>query len=119
MEKLKLSEKPLCSHAHYAGQYVDGLRTPFIIHTTPEAHQYDDEFTVVLGDWCASVLAFFAFNPMLRWQYGGRYHDQHSVLLNQFMSTNNPAGAEPVPGGFPEAAAAVQKRSLTFLSIPQ
>ena len=38
------------------GQYVDGLRAPFIIHNKPEVHQYDDEYTVILGDWwdCSS-----------------------------------------------------------------
>lgn len=38
-------------HSHYAGQYVDGLRAPLIIHNTPEMHQYDEEFTVSLYDW--------------------------------------------------------------------
>lgn len=61
----------------HQGQYVDGLRAPFAIHPPKEAHSYDDEFTVVLGDW---------------------YHDEHSVLLKQFISIANPGGAEPVPG---------------------
>ena len=64
-------------HAHASGQYVDGLRAPFIIHAPKEPHQYDAEFTVVLGDW---------------------YHDEHEVLLNQFINIANPGGAEPVPG---------------------
>ena len=59
------------------GQYVDGLRAPVVIHPETEAHSYDEEFTVVLGDW---------------------YHDEHSVLLDQFVSIANPGGAEPVPG---------------------
>ncbi|KAF9456602.1 Fet3 protein [Collybia nuda] len=63
-------------HAHASGQYVDGLRAPLVIHPPKEAHTYDDEFTVVLGDW---------------------YHDEHSVLLKQFISIANPGGAEPVP----------------------
>jgi len=64
------------THAHSNGQYVDGLRTPFVIHADKEPHQYDEEFTVVLGDW---------------------YHDEHKVLLKQFISVANPGGAEPVP----------------------
>ncbi|KAJ6532692.1 Fet3 protein [Mycena vulgaris] len=63
-------------HAHASGQYVDGLRAPFVIHATKEPHTYDEEFTVVLGDW---------------------YHDEHSVLIDQFVNIANPGGAEPVP----------------------
>ena len=59
------------------GQYVDGLRAPLVIHPEKEAHSYDAEYTVVLGDW---------------------YHEQHSTLLDQFISIANPGGAEPVPG---------------------
>ncbi|KAJ7322898.1 Fet3 protein [Mycena albidolilacea] len=63
-------------HAHSSGQYVDGLRAPFVIHATKEPHVYDEEFTVILGDW---------------------YHDEHDVLIKQFVSIANPGGAEPVP----------------------
>ena len=59
------------------GQYVDGLRAPLVIHPPKEAFSYDEEFTVVLGDW---------------------YHDEHSVLLKQFINIANPGGAEPIPG---------------------
>ncbi|CAO1638951.1 unnamed protein product [Sympodiomycopsis kandeliae] len=64
------------THGHFKGQYVDGLRTASIIHPEKEAHQYDEDYTVVLGDW---------------------YHDEHSILLDQFMNSKNPGGAEPVP----------------------
>ncbi|KAF8989844.1 Fet3 protein, partial [Hymenopellis radicata] len=63
-------------HAHAKGEYVDGLRGPLTIHPAVEAHEYDEEFTVVLGDW---------------------YHDEHSVLLDKFINIANPGGAEPVP----------------------
>ncbi|KXS12722.1 multicopper oxidase [Gonapodya prolifera JEL478] len=63
-------------HGHSLGQYVDGLRAPLIIHNTPEAHKYDDEYVVALYDW---------------------YHEQHHVLLGGFLSEANPTGAEPVP----------------------
>ncbi|KAF9033926.1 ferroxidase [Hymenopellis radicata] len=63
-------------HAHASGQYVDGLRAPLVIHPPQEAHQYDAEFTVALGDW---------------------YHDEHPVLLKKFVNIANPGGAEPVP----------------------
>lgn len=48
-----------------------------MIHANKEAYTYDEEFTVVLGDW---------------------YHDEHSVLIEQFVNIANPGGAEPVPG---------------------
>ncbi|KAK2465583.1 hypothetical protein APHAL10511_002475 [Amanita phalloides] len=63
-------------HAHASGQYVDGLRAPFLIHPPKEAYSYDEDYTVILGDW---------------------YHNEHSVLLKQFINIANPAGAEPVP----------------------
>ncbi|KAF5383086.1 hypothetical protein D9615_005079 [Tricholomella constricta] len=63
-------------HAHASGQYVDGLRAPFVLHPLQEFYSYDEEFTVVLGDW---------------------YHDEHTVLLKKFISIANPGGAEPVP----------------------
>ncbi|TFK49373.1 Fet3 protein [Heliocybe sulcata] len=63
-------------HAHSKGQYVDGLRAPVVIHPPQEAYEYDDEYVIVLGDW---------------------YHDEHAVLLKQFINIANPGGAEPVP----------------------
>ncbi|KZP14642.1 multicopper oxidase [Athelia psychrophila] len=63
-------------HAHSNGQYVDGLRSPVAIHPPKEQYTYDEEFTVVLGDW---------------------YHQEHSVLINEFVNIANPGGAEPVP----------------------
>lgn len=58
---------------------MDGLRAPFILHPPKEVHTYDEEFTVILGDW---------------------YHEQHADLLKKFISISNPGGAEPVPGLF-------------------
>ncbi|KAH9470396.1 hypothetical protein MJO29_004601 [Puccinia striiformis f. sp. tritici] len=65
-------------HAHSLGQYVDGLRAPVVIlpPATATKRPYDDEFTIVLGDW---------------------YHQQHSKLISTFLSRSNPLGAEPVP----------------------
>lgn len=65
--------KALCEK----GQYVDGLRAPLVIHPPKEVYSYDEDYTVVIGDW---------------------YHQQHSVLLKQFVNIANPAGAEPIPG---------------------
>lgn len=59
------------------GQYIDGLRTPLVLHPAQETYQYNEEFTVILGDW---------------------YHDEHSTLIKQFISIANPGGAEPIPG---------------------
>lgn len=63
-------------HSHFAGQYVDGLRAPLLLHNPQEPYTYDRDITVVLGDW---------------------YHDQHAPLSSFFMSIANPGGAEPVP----------------------
>ncbi|CAD6939519.1 unnamed protein product, partial [Tilletia caries] len=67
------------THGHHMGQYVDGFRTPSIIHRSdaPEAHVYDDDYTIALADW---------------------YHTEHDDLLkNEFLNERNPTGAEPVP----------------------
>jgi iron transport multicopper oxidase len=64
------------AHGHASGQYVDGLRAPFVIHPSVEVHSYDAEFTVVMSDW---------------------YHNEHSVLLKRFISVADPGGAEPIP----------------------
>ncbi|KAF5342913.1 hypothetical protein D9758_015420 [Tetrapyrgos nigripes] len=58
------------------GQYVDGLCAPLVLHRSQELYKYDKEFTVVLGDW---------------------YHEEHPVLLKQFINTDNPNSIEPVP----------------------
>ncbi|ORX38813.1 Cupredoxin [Kockovaella imperatae] len=66
-------------HAHFSGQYVDGLRTPSVIHSAaPRTDNvtWDDEYTLVVSDW---------------------YHEEHPVLLKEFMSWKNPTGAEPIP----------------------
>ncbi|KZT62420.1 multicopper oxidase [Calocera cornea HHB12733] len=65
-------------HGHYAGQYVDGLRTPFIILAKNETYSYAADYTIAMADW---------------------YHDTHAVLINEFLSIYNPTGAEPVPDG--------------------
>lgn len=87
-------------HAHASGQYVDGLRAPIVIHhrdaagNSLEAHKanYDDEMTVVLGDW---------------------YHDEHSVNNAKFLSRWNPSGAEPVPREFNLALPAPHVQTTT------
>ncbi|KAF8588813.1 multicopper oxidase [Ramaria rubella] len=68
-------------HSHYKGQYVDGLRAPYLIHNAAPtgevyAEDYDDEYTIILGDW---------------------YHQEHDLLAAHFLSQANPGGAEPVP----------------------
>ncbi|WFD28128.1 hypothetical protein MNAN1_003134 [Malassezia nana] len=38
-------------HGYYEGQYIDGLRLPFIIHNADrEVYEYDDDYTVALAD---------------------------------------------------------------------
>lgn len=58
------------------GQYVDGLRAPFLIHPVKEFHGYDEEYTIIVSDW---------------------YHKQHADLSAAFLDVYNPTGAEPVP----------------------
>ncbi|KAI8835155.1 Cupredoxin [Chytriomyces cf. hyalinus JEL632] len=58
-------------HAHYASQYVDGIRGPFIIHdpTDPYLSRYDEEIIVSLSDnWHANAQTVlkgyvFAYDP--------------------------------------------------------
>ncbi|WFD08160.1 hypothetical protein MVES1_003531 [Malassezia vespertilionis] len=66
------------AHSHYRGQYVDGFRTPLVIHNADgEAYAYDDDYVVTLGDW---------------------YHQSHAHLnKTKFMVSTNPGGDEPVP----------------------
>lgn len=45
-------------HSHNGDQYMDGLRAPLVIHAPNEVHEYDDEFTVILGDVSCILLAF-------------------------------------------------------------
>lgn len=74
-------------HAHSNGQYVDGLRSALTLHPPVEVYSNasasntsyyapEDDITVILGDW---------------------YHDEHSVLIDQFVNIANPGGAEPIP----------------------
>lgn len=61
----------------WQGHYIDGLRAPLIIHPPKETFSYDDEFTVVISDW---------------------FHEEHSVLVKDFISPLNPNGIEPAAG---------------------
>ncbi|ODO09662.1 hypothetical protein I350_01875 [Cryptococcus amylolentus CBS 6273] len=69
-------------HGHYLGQYIDGLRSPLIIEPQNGTGRSDDitwdeDYTLVVSDW---------------------YHRQHlDLLTNEFLSWENPTGAEPVP----------------------
>ncbi|KZT07992.1 multicopper oxidase [Laetiporus sulphureus 93-53] len=63
-------------HSHAGGQYVDGLRSTFVINPEEEKYDYDEDYTIVIADW---------------------YHDQQANLLTEFISISNPGGAEPVP----------------------
>ena len=78
------------------GQYVDGLRAPFVIHPSTEVHSYDAEYTVIMGDW---------------------YHQEHSTLLKGFISIGNPSGAEPIPGKPDKSLFVVGFRSSRSLCI--
>ncbi|KAG2148442.1 Fet3 protein [Suillus cothurnatus] len=66
------------AHGHANGIYVDGLRTPLLLHSPNETYgaDYDAEFTISLSDW---------------------YHEEQPVILQSFISIANPGGAEPIP----------------------
>ncbi|EGF81564.1 hypothetical protein BATDEDRAFT_19293 [Batrachochytrium dendrobatidis JAM81] len=68
-------------HGHHLGQYVDGFRTPLILHPTAAQKaaskiKYDDEIVLSLSDW---------------------YHQEHKPLNDHFLSIFNPTGMEPIP----------------------
>ncbi|KAF9093929.1 hypothetical protein BGX23_002698 [Mortierella sp. AD031] len=63
-------------HGHNKGHYVDGLRAPIVIHNPAETYHYDEEYTLAFADW---------------------YHEEHAVLLEDYLSIFNPTGIEPVP----------------------
>lgn len=55
-------------HGHHHGQYVDGLRTPLIIHPLsphPSSKRDEVDLTVVLSDW---------------------FNKEHPVLLKEFLN---------------------------------
>lgn len=66
------------SHIHLLGQYPEGLRGPVVVHDPKGPHEgsYDDEVVITLSDW---------------------YHQPIQSLLKDFISVENPTGAEPVP----------------------
>jgi iron transport multicopper oxidase len=68
------------SRPRSAGQYTDGLRTPFVIHPNAANNRtdvtWDEDYTIMVSEW---------------------YHEQHEELVDQFMNIYNPTGAEPVP----------------------
>lgn len=33
-------------HSHFMGQYMDGLRTPFVVHAKNETYKYDHDVTI-------------------------------------------------------------------------
>lgn len=65
-------------HAHNDGQYPEGLRGPVVVHDPegPYEGKYDEEVVITLSDW---------------------YHQPIQSLLKDFISVENPTGAEPVP----------------------
>ncbi|ORY04981.1 hypothetical protein K493DRAFT_333685 [Basidiobolus meristosporus CBS 931.73] len=80
-------------HSHFQGQYVDGLRAPVVLRPPKEVYTYDHEYIVSLVDW---------------------YHQEHSVLLANYLSVYNPSGAEPVP----DAGLINGSQNATFTFIP-
>ncbi|KAG0238875.1 hypothetical protein BGW42_000036 [Actinomortierella wolfii] len=82
------------AHAHFRGQLVDGLRAPLILQSnTSEPYQYDEEYTVSLSDW---------------------YHQEHSVLVKEYLSPSNPKGMEPIPN----SALVNHQTNATFAFTP-
>lgn len=69
-------------HCHTNYCYPDGYRQALLVHDKDAyfADQYDEEMTITLSDW---------------------YHELLEDLgRKEFMTLNNPTGAEPIPGSF-------------------
>jgi FtsP/CotA-like multicopper oxidase with cupredoxin domain len=77
------------------GEYVDGLRSPLVIHPEKEVYSYDAEYTVIISDW---------------------YHKEHAVLIKEFLSPSNPGGVEPIPGQLASPIFVVEFRDLRSYS---
>ncbi|RKO97081.1 hypothetical protein CAUPRSCDRAFT_7053, partial [Caulochytrium protostelioides] len=72
-------------HAHFKGQYVDGMRTSLVVLPSHEdwidpsyLRDVDRDELISLTDW---------------------YPIAHCELLKRYLSFTNPTGAEPVPSG--------------------
>ncbi len=67
-------------HAHHAGQYIDGLRGPFIVQNpSPPYGKVDQDTTLTLTDF---------------------YHEEALYLINYYQSAANyyaTGGTEPLP----------------------
>ena len=83
-------------HGHYKGQYIDGLRTPFIIHRSEgEVYEYDDDYTVVLADWYHHVHGYILHHDYF--VKGGGYPTPDSGLM-YFAHTKKGEEARTMPG---------------------
>src|SRR5271155_4557043 len=74
-------------HSHVVGQYPNGLRAPFIIHDCNPPYHYDDELVLSVSDWVCLLVTFSDV----------QYNQTMQVLIPEFLSPENPDGAEPVP----------------------
>lgn len=65
-------------HSHIRGQYVDGLRGPFIVHdpANPFQADFDEEIVLTLSDW---------------------YHTEMANLLPKYKNPGGMMSIEPVP----------------------
>ncbi|GEQ72868.1 hypothetical protein JCM33374_g6556 [Metschnikowia sp. JCM 33374] len=66
-------------HSHTTGQYGDGMRGVFVIEEQRSEDYpfvFDEEVVLPIGDW---------------------YHSNADTLIPNFMSPQNPSGAEPIP----------------------
>lgn len=50
-------------HSHYMGQYLDGLRTPFIIHDINETYKYDYDIALPIQGKILKKIPFLGNNP--------------------------------------------------------
>ncbi|KAJ2826280.1 ferroxidase fet3 [Coemansia erecta] len=75
-------------HSHYAGQYMDGLRTPIVVHARKEPHRYDHDMPVMLEAWYHQESRDVAEHQLSPTQ------SLHDTLFRPYMLVNSRGGPD-------------------------
>lgn len=94
-------------HSHTGGQYVDGLRGPFIVHDPVDPYQgkYDEEVILTVSDWyvksalcrCRQCGAPDTGAGRLMRACICRYHTQQVYLARTMLASSNTNSRPPLP----------------------